>query len=63
MIHCFQVPQYQLVNPWELVVYALLGLAGGVVSAAFTQFLIQRALGSARSRERQSGCNHWLAAY
>jgi chloride channel protein, CIC family len=37
----FQVPQYQLVDPWELVLYALLGLAGGLVSAAFTQFLIR----------------------
>ncbi len=35
----FQVPQYQIVNPWEFALYALLGLAGGVVSAAFTQFL------------------------
>jgi chloride channel protein, CIC family len=37
----FQVPQYQLRNPWELAVYALLGVAGGVVSAVFTQFLIK----------------------
>jgi len=37
----FQVPQYQLVNPWEFVVYALLGIAGGVVSVAFTQSLIR----------------------
>src|SRR6202166_3828898 len=27
----FQVPQYQLVNPWELVAYGILGLAGGLV--------------------------------
>jgi CIC family chloride channel protein len=37
----FQVPQYQLRNPWELVLYALLGVAGGLVSAGFTQFLIK----------------------
>jgi len=37
----FQVPQYQLVNPWELVVYGILGLAGGVVSVAFTQLLLR----------------------
>jgi chloride channel protein, CIC family len=37
----FQVPQYQLVNPWELVVYGILGVAGGVVSAAFTQLLLR----------------------
>jgi len=37
----FKVPQYQLVNPWELVVYAILGLAGGLVSVAFTQLLLR----------------------
>ena len=37
----FQVPQYQLVNPWELVVYAVLGVAGGLVSVAFTQLLLR----------------------
>src|ERR1700682_2872421 len=37
----FQVPQYQLVNPWELVIYAILGIAGGVISAAFTQLLLR----------------------
>ena len=37
----FKVPQYQLVNPWELVVYGILGLAGGLVSVAFTQLLLR----------------------
>ena len=37
----FQVPQYQLVNPWELVLYGILGVAGGIVSAAFTQLLLR----------------------
>jgi CIC family chloride channel protein len=37
----FQVPQYQLVNPWELVIYTILGLAGGLVSVAFTQLLLR----------------------
>jgi CIC family chloride channel protein len=37
----FQVPQYQLVNAWELVVYAILGVAGGLVSVAFTQLLLR----------------------
>src|SRR6202795_4255076 len=36
----FQVPQYQLVSPWELVIYGVLGVAGGVVSVAFTQLLL-----------------------
>src|SRR5271169_5789863 len=37
----FQVPQYQLVNPWELLIYGLLGIAGGLVSAAFSQLLLR----------------------
>jgi chloride channel protein, CIC family len=37
----FQVPQYQLVNYWELVGYGVLGIAGGFVSAAFTQLLLR----------------------
>jgi chloride channel protein, CIC family len=37
----FKVPQYQLVHPVELVVYAILGVAGGLVSAAFTSLLLK----------------------
>jgi chloride channel protein, CIC family len=37
----FQVPQYQLVSPWELLIYGVLGVAGGVISAAFTQLLLK----------------------
>jgi len=36
----FKVPQYQLVNSWELVIYAVLGVAGGLVSVAFTKLLL-----------------------
>lgn len=36
----FTVPQYQLVHPAEFAVYAALGVAGGVVSAAFTKLLL-----------------------
>jgi CIC family chloride channel protein len=36
----FRVPQYQLVNPWEFVIYAVLGVAGGLVSVAFTKLLL-----------------------
>jgi CIC family chloride channel protein len=36
----FKVPQYQLVSPAEFAVYAVLGVAGGVVSAAFTKLLL-----------------------
>src|SRR5277367_4986969 len=36
----FKVPQYQLVSPWELAAYAVLGVAGGLVSVAFTRLLL-----------------------
>jgi CIC family chloride channel protein len=37
----FKVPQYRLVHPVEFVVYAALGVAGGIVSVAFTQLLLR----------------------
>src|ERR1700687_3912233 len=36
----FQVPQYQLVHPGEFGIYAVLGVAGGFVSVAFTRMLL-----------------------
>ena len=36
----FQVPQYQLVHPGEFAIYAVLGVAGGFVSLAFTKLLL-----------------------
>ena len=36
----FNVPQYQLISPAEFAVYAVLGVAGGVVSAAFAKLLL-----------------------
>src|SRR5438552_3900290 len=36
----FKVPQYELVYPVEFPVYAVLGIAGGLVSAAFTKLLL-----------------------
>src|SRR5579864_4536609 len=36
----FQVPQYQLVHPLEFGIYAVLGVAGGLVSVAFTKLLL-----------------------
>src|ERR1700690_4509086 len=36
----FKVPQYQLIHPAEFAVFAVLGVAGGVVSAAFTKILL-----------------------
>jgi len=36
----FQVPQYQLVHPLEFAIYAALGVAGGLVSVAFTKLLL-----------------------
>ena len=38
----FKVPQYQLVSPVEFALYAVLGVAGGLVSFAFTQLLLQQ---------------------
>jgi CIC family chloride channel protein len=37
----FKVPQYQLVSPAEFVVYAILGLLGGLLSVAFTKSLLK----------------------
>ena len=36
----FKVPQYQLIHPAEFGIYAVLGIAGGVVSAIFTKLLL-----------------------
>jgi CIC family chloride channel protein len=36
----FKVPQYQLLHPLEFAVYAVLGVAGGLVSVAFTKLLL-----------------------
>jgi len=36
----FAVPQYQLVHPAEFALYAVLGAAGGLLSAAFTRLLL-----------------------
>ncbi len=36
----FKVPQYHLVSPAEFAVYAVLGVAGGLVSAVFAKLLL-----------------------
>ena len=36
----FHVPQYKLVHPMEFAIYAVLGVAGGLVSVVFTKFLL-----------------------
>ena len=36
----FKVPQYKLVSPAEFAIYAVLGIAGGVVSAVFAKLLL-----------------------
>ena len=36
----FQVPQYQLVHPAEFAIYAVLGVLGGLMSAAFSRLLL-----------------------
>lgn len=36
----FHVPQYELVHPVEFAIYAVLGVAGGFLSVAFTKLLL-----------------------
>ena len=36
----FSVPQYRLIHPLEFGIYAVLGVCGGLVSAAFTRLLL-----------------------
>jgi CIC family chloride channel protein len=36
----FHVPQYELVHPLEFGIYAILGIAGGFLSVAFTKLLL-----------------------
>jgi CIC family chloride channel protein len=36
----FTVPHYELVSPIEFLIYAVLGIAGGLVSVAFTKLLL-----------------------
>jgi chloride channel protein, CIC family len=36
----FSVPQYELVHPLEFAIYAILGVAGGLVSVVFTKLLL-----------------------
>lgn len=37
----FHVPQYQLLHPIEFAIYGVLGVVGGVMSAAFTALLLE----------------------
>ncbi len=36
----FSVPQYRLIHPLEFLIYAALGVSGGLVSVAFTRLLL-----------------------
>ena len=36
----FKVPQYRLIHPLEFAIYAVLGMAGGLVSVVFTKLLL-----------------------
>ena len=58
----FKVPQYQLVHPAEFAVYAVLGVAGGLVSVAFTNLLLACAGVFSACRKRHSGFNLWREA-
>ncbi|HXB21901.1 MAG TPA: chloride channel protein [Candidatus Solibacter sp.] len=44
----FQTPQYQLVHPLEFGIYAVLGVAGGFLSVAFTRLLLKMRAGFLR---------------
>jgi CIC family chloride channel protein len=52
----FKVPQYQLVHPFEFLVYAALGVIGGLVSVVFTKML----LGMRQSFARLPGWTRWF---
>jgi CIC family chloride channel protein len=50
----FHVPSYQLVSPIEFITYAVLGIAGGLVSVAFVKLLLgirKYCMGMPRSTE------------
>jgi CIC family chloride channel protein len=38
-VPAFQVPPYQMVSPWELVFYALMGVLAALVAVSFTRIL------------------------
>jgi chloride channel protein, CIC family len=57
----FHVPQYELVHPLELAIYAVLGVAGGFLSAAFTKLLLGMVC-EAVERARWSQFRSWPVA-
>jgi CIC family chloride channel protein len=48
----FHVPAYQLVHPLEFLIYALLGLLGGLVSTAFVKLLLWQRAAFLKERSR-----------
>jgi CIC family chloride channel protein len=52
----FKVPQYQLVHPFEFLIYAVLGVIGGLVSVVFTKML----LGMREWFARQPAWTRWF---
>ena len=48
----FHVPAYQLVHPLEFLIYALLGLLGGLVSTAFVKLLLWQRAAFLKARSR-----------
>jgi CIC family chloride channel protein len=62
----FKVPQYELVSPAEFLIYAVLGLLGGLLSVAFTKSLLKLPEHFLRLRGRQCGFSppsgEWLSA-
>ena len=59
---CFVYPPYELVHPLEFGIYALLGIAGGFLSVAFTKLLLgMRQLFLRLPRRRDGGIRWWAA--
>lgn len=53
----FHVPQYELVHPLEFGIYAVLGVAGGLLSAAFSKLLLGMRLKFLRLPRKTRWCH------
>ena len=57
----FHVPPYELVHPLEFGIYAVLGIAGGFLSVAFTKLLLGIESASYSCLKRLVGGTRWWA--
>ncbi len=58
----FHVPAYQLVNPLEFGIYAILGVVGGIGSICFVKLLLKLRVWFRQFPARQYGFNQRPAA-